>query len=94
MAERTRRDRRWRFCASAQALPHCVYLNRGNHEDLAINSVYGFLGECNTKYSRLVYSLFNMAFQQLPLATIVDDQTIVLHAGEIAPRCSRDAAET
>eukprot|EP00965_Chrysotila_dentata_P074769 2470740-Pleurochrysis_carterae.AAC.1 len=64
-----------------QKLPKSVFLNRGNHEDSAINAAYGFLNECCTKYNRLVYKLFDSCFSWLPLATVVDHTTLVVHAG-------------
>jgi hypothetical protein len=30
--------------------PDCVHLNRGNHETDNMNKVYGFEGECRSKY--------------------------------------------
>ena len=64
-----------------QCLPNSVFLNRGNHEESAINAVYGFLSEVLDKYDRATYLLFDSAFKHLPLATIIDDSTFVVHAG-------------
>ena len=64
-----------------QCLPDSVFLNRGNHEESAINAVYGFLSEVLDKYDRATYLLFDSAFKYLPLATIIDDATFVVHAG-------------
>lgn len=40
-----------------------MVLNRGNHEDFAICSVYGFQLECYEKYDALTFSLFVEVFQ-------------------------------
>jgi hypothetical protein len=41
------------------AMPTCVYLNRGNHEDHAICCVYGFQRECKDKYRNdLIFGMF------------------------------------
>lgn len=45
------------------ARPDCVYMNRGNHEDFAICSVYGFQAECCEKYDPITFSLFVEIFQ-------------------------------
>lgn len=45
----------------------CVILNRGNHEDFAICSVYGFQVECYEKYDPQVFGLFVEIFQVIYL---------------------------
>ena len=37
--------------------------------------------ECMRKYDRNLYLQFDQTFRQLPLATIVDGATLVVHAG-------------
>jgi len=61
--------------------PGSVFLNRGNHEERSIHALYGFQRECTTKYDQSVYDLFNDAFEQLPLATVINDKVLVLHGG-------------
>jgi hypothetical protein len=40
-----------------------VILNRGNHEDFAICTVYGFQRECCEKYGDVIFGLFVEIFQ-------------------------------
>ena len=61
--------------------PSSVFLNRGNHEDIAINRVYGFQQECVDKYGELAYGMFCEVFRYLPLFTIANDDIFVVHAG-------------
>lgn len=58
-----------------------VILNRGNHEDFAICTVYGFQLECCEKYGDVIFGLFVEIFQQLPLFAVVNKAVIVLHGG-------------
>ena len=58
-----------------------VILNRGNHEDFAICTVYGFQLECCEKYGDVIFGLFVEIFQQLPLFAVVNQAVIVLHGG-------------
>ena len=39
-----------------------------------MHSMHGFQQECTTKYDKDVYELFNEAFAQLPIATVVNDK--------------------
>jgi diadenosine tetraphosphatase ApaH/serine/threonine PP2A family protein phosphatase len=63
------------------AFPDCVVLNRGNHEDFAICSVYGFQLEVYEKYDPLTFGLFVEVFQQLPLFALVNNEVFVVHGG-------------
>ena len=65
--------------AFQQLHPTSVYLNRGNHEEKSVHSVYGFQHECVSKYDKFVYEAFAAAFEHLPLATIVNDAVFVVH---------------
>ena len=62
--------------------PQSFFINRGNHEADSMNKVYGFEGECKHKYlSDQVFKLFSESFNLLPLATLIEDQYLVLHGG-------------
>eukprot|EP00929_Paragymnodinium_shiwhaense_P062366 TRINITY_DN3113_c0_g1_i1.p1 TRINITY_DN3113_c0_g1~~TRINITY_DN3113_c0_g1_i1.p1 ORF type:complete len:571 (-),score=125.48 TRINITY_DN3113_c0_g1_i1:419-2131(-) len=65
--------------------PGHVFMNRGNHEMLETNVLYGFCGECSAKYGVDTFDLFSEAFRRLPLAHLVDDKVLVLHAGIPGP---------
>mmetsp|Transcript_15906 Transcript_15906/g.39866 ORF Transcript_15906/g.39866 Transcript_15906/m.39866 type:complete len:753 (-) Transcript_15906:377-2635(-) len=64
-----------------QCYPNHVFLNRGNHEESAVNAMYGFLADCAIKYDRDIYNMFDETFRWLPLASIIDNVALVLHAG-------------
>lgn len=57
----------------------CVYLNRGNHEDYAICSSYGFQDECTSKYDMVTYGMFLEVFKHLPLCVLVNEGVLVVH---------------
>ena len=61
--------------------PQNVVLNRGNHEDIAINRVYGFQAECVDKYGELAYGMFCEVFRYLPLFVVANEDIFVVHAG-------------
>eukprot|EP01041_Mallomonas_annulata_P005264 gene5264-10533_t len=63
------------------ALPECVILNRGNHEDHAICCVYGFQRECKEKYDELTFGMFAEVFRYLPLFTIINNAIFIIHGG-------------
>ncbi|CAJ1397176.1 unnamed protein product [Effrenium voratum] len=65
--------------------PAAVFLNRGNHEMLETNILYGFCGECGAKYDMDLFNLFSEAFRNLPLAHLVDGKVLVLHGGLPGP---------
>jgi len=61
--------------------PASVHVNRGNHEEPHINIYSGFEEECISKYDHRVFQMFHHAFVWLPYAAVVNDATLVLHAG-------------
>ncbi|GAA48872.1 Serine/threonine-protein phosphatase rdgC [Clonorchis sinensis] len=70
--------------AAYLAFPGCVFLNRGNHEDIRINELYGFKRELSWKYPNQESELLqtcSKAFSQLPVACIVDQTIFVCHGG-------------
>ena len=53
----------------------------GNHEDLAVNRVYGFESEVRYKYDSLMFDMFEEVFNHIPLFTIINRSIFVVHAG-------------
>jgi diadenosine tetraphosphatase ApaH/serine/threonine PP2A family protein phosphatase len=66
-------------------LPEKVFLVRGNHEDRAMNERYGFENECYSVLGADVgpktYELIHRAFDELPLACLINDKVLVVHGG-------------
>lgn len=52
--------------------PACIFLNRGNHENMDLTKLYGFEGEVLAKYCRSTYNLFLKMFNHLPLGTVLN----------------------
>lgn len=67
------------------ALPHRVFLLRGNHESATCTVIYGFKEELKAKYGRSVwqevYTRCKRVFANLPLAALIQQQALVLHGG-------------
>ncbi|CDJ67707.1 protein serine/threonine phosphatase, putative / sortilin, partial [Eimeria necatrix] len=67
--------------------PQQVHLLRGNHEDPAINALYGFQAECRRRLredplaANSCWQSFNAAFEWLPLAALVDGRIFCVHGG-------------
>jgi protein phosphatase len=62
--------------------PKCVYLLRGNHEFSSINKQNGFYQEIFDTYkSDQLYNEFNIAFNSLPLAAVINDCFFCVHGG-------------
>eukprot|EP00667_Euglena_gracilis_P001851 EG_transcript_1851 len=61
--------------------PKSVFLNRGNHENLAANINYGFARECHTKYNAYTMQLCQAMFEALPLAHVLSGRIFVVHGG-------------
>eukprot|EP01060_Flectonema_neradi_P035869 TRINITY_DN6710_c3_g1_i1.p1 TRINITY_DN6710_c3_g1~~TRINITY_DN6710_c3_g1_i1.p1 ORF type:complete len:652 (+),score=43.33 TRINITY_DN6710_c3_g1_i1:84-2039(+) len=68
-------------CALKLQYPNRIYINKGNHEDELLNLLYGFYDECDAKYGPFVYSLFVDLFSTLPLSTVVNNASFVIHGG-------------
>uniref|UniRef100_A0A7S2NQR6 Serine/threonine-protein phosphatase n=1 Tax=Zooxanthella nutricula TaxID=1333877 RepID=A0A7S2NQR6_9DINO len=66
--------------------PDAVFFNRGNHEMLEANVIYGFAGETGSKYDLELFNLFSEAFRNLPLMHLVNGEVLVVHAGLPGPR--------
>ncbi|KAJ1470890.1 Metallo-dependent phosphatase-like protein, partial [Baffinella frigidus] len=58
--------------------PEHFHLNRGNHESVNMNKMYGFEGEVASKYSKDMMTLFTDIFQWLPLAHVVGSKWLPL----------------
>ena len=72
------------FCLK-MLFPQQFCLIRGNHEIREINKDYTFLKECQTKYGceqgNMVYNKFNICFESLPLAALIDKSIFCCHGG-------------
>jgi len=66
--------------------PESVHLNRGNHESEMTNYQYGFANEVKVKYENKLMLLFSEGFRYLPLATVLEGQVFVSHAGLPGPQ--------
>jgi Calcineurin-like phosphoesterase/EF hand len=77
-------------CALCLAYPEFVHLNRGNHEDLALSIAYGLAAEIQHKYGASVFRIvlgpiLDAFFCSLPLATVIDNDALIVHAGPPPP---------
>ena len=67
--------------------PEQITLLRGHHEDPVVNSQYGLAEECrvrlneDTTSERSIYARLNVLFEYMPLAAVLDDSIICVHAG-------------
>eukprot|EP01063_Lacrimia_lanifica_P010045 TRINITY_DN16827_c0_g2_i2.p1 TRINITY_DN16827_c0_g2~~TRINITY_DN16827_c0_g2_i2.p1 ORF type:complete len:1200 (+),score=315.01 TRINITY_DN16827_c0_g2_i2:60-3659(+) len=58
-----------------------VYVNRGNHEDVAMCEAYEFRQEVQSKYDERTFGWFARIFRALPLCTVVEGEVFVCHGG-------------
>ncbi|TPP61716.1 Serine/threonine-protein phosphatase [Fasciola gigantica] len=63
--------------------PNHIFMLRGNHECEFVSCQYGFLGECNKRYSKKLWRIFMNAFDCLPAAAIVENCIFCTHSGLI-----------
>lgn len=74
--------------------PDQICLLRGNHEDRAINAIYGFGEECKTRLGEdinnpnSVFQVVNDTFSWLPIAVIIEEKVLCIHAG-IGPNLTK-----
>ncbi|PVZ98993.1 hypothetical protein BB558_004999 [Smittium angustum] len=65
--------------------PNTFFLNRGNHETISMNKLYGFEGEILSKYGNShgarIFNLFQETFNCLPIAHLVKNKIFVVHGG-------------
>eukprot|EP00826_Nyctotherus_ovalis_P017860 TRINITY_DN15282_c0_g1_i2.p1 TRINITY_DN15282_c0_g1~~TRINITY_DN15282_c0_g1_i2.p1 ORF type:complete len:500 (+),score=97.61 TRINITY_DN15282_c0_g1_i2:205-1704(+) len=67
--------------------PRQIHLLRGNHEDHAINRVFGFAEECEERLDddidddNSVFQTINFLFDLLPLAAVVEERILCVHGG-------------
>ena len=67
--------------------PEQIHLIRGNHEDILINSGFGFQDECEGRLNDesenddSLFSLINNFFEYLPFAAIIEEQILCVHGG-------------
>lgn len=66
----------WKTC-----YPKYVRLARGNHEEHDMNVPYGFAGEALMKYGMEGYLEFQVVFNYLPLAHVINSEVFVAHGG-------------
>jgi hypothetical protein len=65
--------------------PDSVHINAGNHEDRDLTTRYGFRQEILEKYNENVYKMFLELFKELPLASVINSSTFVVHGGLPGP---------
>ena len=64
-----------------------IHLIRGNHEDILINSGFGFQNECQgrlhdeSENDDSLFALINNFFEYLPFAAIIEDKILCVHGG-------------
>ncbi|KAI7830097.1 Serine/threonine-protein phosphatase 5 [Kickxella alabastrina] len=72
------------FFALKLLYPDAFFLNRGNHESIGMNQLYGFEGEVRHKYptqGKRLFDLFQETFEALPIAHLIQGKIFVVHGG-------------
>eukprot|EP01071_Lankesteria_metandrocarpae_P008624 Lankesteria_metandrocarpae@DN5006_c0_g1_i3.p1 len=63
------------------AHPESIVINRGNHESVDLNEVYGFATEVRSKYNGKIFCKFQDIFHLLPLCIVLENRIAVVHGG-------------
>ena len=64
-----------------QCFPNKIYLLRGNHETRDLTTYYGFRDQCLDIYDEEFYNQVMEAFDQLPVAAVVNGKYFCVHGG-------------
>ncbi|KAJ2860000.1 Palmitoyl-protein thioesterase 1 [Coemansia aciculifera] len=76
--------------------PNAFFLNRGNHESIDMNQLYGFEGEVRHKYSaqgKRMFDLFQETFEALPVAHLIQEKVFVVHGGLYSRETAKNASQ-
>jgi len=65
--------------------PDYMHLNRGNHELIEANLIYGFCGECTKKYDADLFNIFSESFRLLSLCHLINKEVLCTHGGLPGP---------
>ena len=58
-----------------------VILLRGNHEIVSVNTFYGFKAQCELMYDLQLFKAFNLSFEKLPIAAVINNYFFCVHGG-------------
>ena len=64
--------------------PNNIYILRGNHECPEVNSLYGLLTECESRFgsdAKLVFNKINEVLCVLPICAIINNKIFCVHGG-------------
>ncbi|KAJ2843969.1 Serine/threonine-protein phosphatase 5, partial [Coemansia erecta] len=84
------------FFALKLLYPNGFFLNRGNHESIGMNQLYGFEGEVRHKYptqGKRMFDLFQETFEALPIAHLIEDKIFVVHGGLYSRETAKNASQ-
>ena len=71
--------------------PNNIHILRGNHECPEVNSMYGFLNECEERFGnegKMVFNKINEVLCMIPLCAIISKKIFCVHGG-ISPHLKK-----